>query len=140
MRPAVHSPTLPPALLPHAHRWAGIRSYIVATWEDKSLRACLAMNLPCLNATAFLPLPLDSDGEAAWRSKNFIPLSWVKPMLARCSAGSGSLNWCRCWREKCGCEGLCAMCSVEGEGEGCRLRSCPYTSAGKAQESGCATA
>ena len=62
-------------------RWGGITNYIVATWGESSLAACIAMRLPCFNATDFSPLPI-ADGEMLWRSKGFIPLSWIKPRVA----------------------------------------------------------
>lgn len=66
-------------------RWAGITNYVVATWEERSLADCLAMRMPCFNASRYLPLPLEgtSGAEAQWRTKNFIPLTWVKPLVAR---------------------------------------------------------
>lgn len=40
-------------------KFAGVRNYIVGTWNDTDLAACADLNLPCANITAFLPEPMD---------------------------------------------------------------------------------
>lgn len=84
LRPAAWHDTLTrPLHLPC--RWAGIANYIVATSDERSLAACLAMHLPCFNATSYLVQPLESAGEEAqFHSNDFFPVTWVKPKLTRC--------------------------------------------------------
>ncbi|GAB4823098.1 hypothetical protein N2152v2_010144 [Parachlorella kessleri] len=66
-----------------AVKWAGIENYIVATWDDESLRVCLDLNLPCYNATSYLPLPTTTAGESRFYRGDFIAITWLKPLLAR---------------------------------------------------------
>jgi hypothetical protein len=40
-------------------KFGGVRNYIIATWDDDDLAACADLNLPCFNATSFLPEPMD---------------------------------------------------------------------------------
>ena len=72
--PALHSPSTP---LDHPHvftpipplssipavysltKYAGVRNYIVATWEASDLAACADLNLPCADVAAYLPAPMD---------------------------------------------------------------------------------
>ena len=51
------------ALNPKPCRWAGITNYIVAAWDARSLDACMAMQLPCFNASAYTPIPLTGGRE-----------------------------------------------------------------------------
>ncbi|GAB4813771.1 hypothetical protein N2152v2_000817 [Parachlorella kessleri] len=71
-----------------AVKWAGITNYMVATWGDASLAACIAMHLPCFNATAFSPLPAE-EGEATFQGKGFAAVTWIKPRLAHAIVSRG---------------------------------------------------
>ena len=48
---------------------AGVRSYIVLTWDDSSLEACIRMNLPCYNSSSLLPFPIGSNHEAVFQTR-----------------------------------------------------------------------
>eukprot|EP00887_Chlorella_sp_A99_P003233 scaffold9.g3233.t1 len=73
-------------------RYGGVRSYILVTWDSPSLAACVAMGLPCLNATAFLPGAANgsdvgaapaAEAESTWGSSSFLQITWIRPALAQ---------------------------------------------------------
>ncbi len=58
----VFTPTPPLASIPAVYslvKYAGVRNYIVATWEASDLAACADLNLPCADVAAYLPAPMD---------------------------------------------------------------------------------
>jgi hypothetical protein len=44
-------------------KFGGIRNYLVATWSDEDLQACLDLNLPCADVFNLLAQPLENAKE-----------------------------------------------------------------------------
>ena len=52
---------------------AGVTSYVVVVWDERSREACTHLNLPCFDASAWLPGSV-ADTEAKYGDRNFVAI------------------------------------------------------------------
>ncbi|GAB4814652.1 hypothetical protein N2152v2_001698 [Parachlorella kessleri] len=63
-------------------KFGGVTSYVVVVWNGRSREACAHLNLPCFDASAWLPARV-ADTEAKYGDPNFIAIMWLRTQFAR---------------------------------------------------------
>lgn len=63
-------------------KFGDVGGFVVGTYKKDDLDACLDLNLPCFNASAFLPAPLDEHEVGQWGQWNYWKMVWAKPRIA----------------------------------------------------------
>jgi hypothetical protein len=60
-------------------KFAGVCNYIVVVWDEPSLEVCLDMNMPCFNATAYIPGGgnIGAEQEAKLHSLDYNKITYV---------------------------------------------------------------
>lgn len=64
-------------------KFASVCNYIVVTWDEPTLAACKAMNLPCFYAESFIPGngAIGAETEARLHSADYNKITWMKPIM-----------------------------------------------------------
>ena len=95
---AVHSSTSAPGLpLPAVYsmvKYAGVRNYVVGTWEAADLEACADLNLPCADVSSYLPEPMDHGENAGSYGTHDYLVSTLRSV--------GRSQWLASCRRQCG--------------------------------------
>ena len=70
-------------------KFAGVRNYIVGTWEQADLESCADLNLPCADISSYLPEPMDHAADGFGTHDYYVS-------GAGCSTGRDVGKGCRC--------------------------------------------
>ncbi|GAB4814653.1 hypothetical protein N2152v2_001699 [Parachlorella kessleri] len=62
--------------------FGGVTSYVVVVWDERSREACTHLNLPCFDASAWLPGRV-ADTEAKYGDSNFVAIMWLRTQFSR---------------------------------------------------------
>ncbi|EFN55545.1 hypothetical protein CHLNCDRAFT_133996 [Chlorella variabilis] len=63
-------------------KFGRVRNYIVLAWSPRDLDSCADLNLPCADATRFLPTPLDNGPDAGhFGTHDYLSIVWLKPAV-----------------------------------------------------------
>ena len=64
-------------------KFASVCNYIVVTWDEPTLKACKAMNMPCYNAESLIPGEggIAVDKEARLHTIDYNKITWMKPIM-----------------------------------------------------------
>jgi hypothetical protein len=63
-------------------RFAGVTNYVAMTWDPDDHAACLDLNLPCWEASRFLPWSAKESKNAVFGTAPYNAITWLKPRVA----------------------------------------------------------